>query len=81
MEGYKYGKLAATALYLTMRDSEDLACFSDDGIEYKPNCKLGRIYGLLNMLGYKESDEEKAFLDGTHELYRELERIYYGGGE
>ena len=30
---------------------------------------LNRVYKLLTALGYEMSDEEKKFIDGTHELY------------
>ena len=36
---------------------------------YTNDDKLAYIYNYLTLLGYQMSDEEKAYLDGTHELF------------
>lgn len=36
---------------------------------HRENNSLNRLYDLLEVLGYKLSDEEKAMRDGTHELF------------
>ncbi|MDL2273300.1 ParB/RepB/Spo0J family partition protein [Oscillospiraceae bacterium OttesenSCG-928-G22] len=36
---------------------------------HSENDSLDRLYDLLETLGYKMSDEEKAMFDGTHELF------------
>jgi ParB family chromosome partitioning protein len=62
--------------YACMGDVETLRPYDegwgDRAPEWKPEKakKFDRIYGLLEKLGYEISDEEKAFLDGTHELYK-----------
>lgn len=37
--------------------------------DYKATSKLMGLYDWLTLLGYEMSDEEKALLDGTHELF------------
>ena len=62
--------------YACMGDVETLRPYEegwgDRAPEWKPEKakKFDRIYGLLEKLGYEISDEEKAFLDGSHELYK-----------
>ena len=36
---------------------------------YCGNEELQRLYDGLTTIGYEMSDEEKALMDGTHELY------------
>ena len=36
---------------------------------HSDNAELNRLYDLLETLGYKMSDDEKAMRDGTHELF------------
>lgn len=38
-------------------------------VKHIDNEKLDRVYALLTELGYKLSDEESAYKDGTHKLY------------
>lgn len=55
-------------------------CMSDDGPrnkyhkfrgEYYGNSELDKTYEMLEKFGYEMSDEEKAYRDGTHELFAE----------
>ncbi len=56
--------------YLIMKfgDNAGRNCINWDG-RYRTDKNLAEWYGLLVRLGYEMSDEEKALLDGTHELY------------
>jgi len=61
------------------------AAFSNSGVnrhadyhnwkcEYEENEDLGLLYGYLKKLGYELSDEEKAWRNGSHELYKAREQ-------
>ena len=54
--------------YASADDGERRSCFNYQG-GYFPNRRLELIYRFLERIGYKMSDEEKALMDGTHELY------------
>ncbi|MCM1365554.1 MAG: ParB/RepB/Spo0J family partition protein [Faecalibacterium sp.] len=47
---------------------ENVDCFNYYG-EYSKCAKLEALYGLLVRLGYEPADEEKAYIDGSHEVY------------
>jgi len=40
-----------------------------DSVEYLENKNLSSIYEAIEKLGYETSDEERAMLNGTHDLY------------
>lgn len=54
--------------------------------DYKASSKLAGLYDWLTLLGYEMSDEERALLDGTHELFHrgkhapQGEKEGYAGG-
>lgn len=54
--------------YCNFHDSERES-YSDYSCEYKVNEKLEIIYNFLEKLGYECSDEEKAWREGTHEIF------------
>ena len=60
-------------VYAIFGDSGKMKCVKYDyrGTypEYELNNKLNALYNWLMSLGYEMSDEEKALLDGTHELF------------
>lgn len=56
------------AAYLESDDDNREECFNWNGM-YERNDKLSVIYDFLVSIGYKMSYEEKAIMDGTHELY------------
>ena len=49
-------------------DSVYISAYDYNG-KYRNNDNLAYIYNYLSLLGYQMSDEEKAYLDGTHELF------------
>jgi ParB family chromosome partitioning protein len=51
-----------------MLDAPDIFPF-DWGCAYAENEFLKAVYAFLRELGYEPSDEERALIDGTHELY------------
>ena len=55
-------------VYVRWCDNKDLGCI-DWNLHYTENKRLICIYNFLTALGYEISDEEKALIDGTHELY------------
>lgn len=59
--------LAAT--YCDFDDSETNGYHNRWRGEHSENDSLTRLYDLLEKLGYKMSDEEKAMRNGTHELF------------
>lgn len=42
---------------------------------YRGNSKLNALYDFLEKLGYEASDDEKALLDGTHEIYQNIKAL------
>lgn len=64
------GVLAAVWL---LTDSDDENYFDYCG-EYDENDRLNMVYEFLESLGYEMSDDEKALMDGTHELFRKEEQ-------
>ncbi|MCM1544736.1 MAG: ParB/RepB/Spo0J family partition protein [Ruminococcus sp.] len=48
--------------------SKYVNCYSYYG-EYSKCAELEALYGLLERLGYEPADEEKAYIDGSHEVY------------
>ncbi|OFV69275.1 ParB/RepB/Spo0J family partition protein [Acetobacterium wieringae] len=52
-----------------LRADDDHRSYADYDNRYKGNKELDSIYNLLEILGYKMSDEEIAIRNGTHELY------------
>lgn len=63
-----YKALIALA-YTTLDDSSRQKCIDWQG-EYYENENFKDIYTFLEALGYEISDEEKALMDGTSELYK-----------
>ena len=60
-------KSLLTHVYCTFSDTEiKIGVYN---AKYQKNTRLDFIYKHLCALGYEMSDEEKALLDGTHELY------------
>ncbi len=53
-------------------EDEDENCYTYD-FEYMQNSELDTLYYYLEKLGYEKSDEEKALLDGTHDMYEHQE--------
>lgn len=60
-------KSLLTHVYCTFSDTEIKIGAYD--AKYQKNTRLDFIYKHLCALGYEMSDEEKALLDGTHEIY------------
>ncbi len=56
--------------YTKLEDSERNGAHSYNGAHFV-NHKLNGLYKYLTAFGYKMSDEEKAYLEGTHELFKE----------
>lgn len=57
--------------YLAFGDSENMKCnstYSSDYPRYDYNITLVALYSWLQLFGYEMSDEERAMLDGTHEV-------------
>ena len=54
--------------YLSFGDSETMNCY-DYNCEYEDSMDLEGLYNILTDLGYDVSDDEKALLDGSSELY------------
>lgn len=64
---YPMKKAVLVALYASM-DGKQSDCLDWNG-NYEESDSLEMIYELLEGLGYETSDEERALLNGTHELY------------
>lgn len=60
------------AMVYSVFEDEDEVCYTYD-FEYEQNSELDTLYYYLEKLGYEKSDEEKALLDGTHEMYEHQE--------
>lgn len=66
-------------VYACMGDVETLRPYDEGWGERPPKWqsdkakKFRRIYDFLEKLGYETSDDERAFLAGTHALYREAD--------
>lgn len=61
------------AAYCDFEDCGSKSYFNRYYGTYSENPSLDYLYDLLEKLGYKMSDEEKAMRDGTHELFKEQE--------
>lgn len=46
-------------------------------VRHRRSIRLGILYELLTECGYEMDDEEKAYMDGSHELYRTYEEDPY----
>ena len=57
------------AVYSNLNDHANQTYHSWDG-KYQINQNLNLIYKNLEELGYEMSDEERAYKDGTHELFK-----------
>ena len=55
--------------YCNYHDSKSNTYFDYYG-SYKENEELDELYDFFESIGYKMSDEERAFRDGTHELFK-----------
>ena len=67
----EYKKALVVLAYSTFEDAgtpQDCYCYDGTYMQNKP---LEEIYKYLVNLGYEMSEEEKALIDGTHELYRQ----------
>ena len=67
------GKLMLICLYSQFAKSEKY--YKADNLFYKKNKKLDKWYEILEAVGYKMSDEEKAFQNGTHSLFEENKKL------
>lgn len=67
-------RVLLTTAYCNDCDEIGLSCFNWM-CEYTKNEKLDSIYCFLTKLGYEMSDEEKALLDGSHELFVKKEQV------
>ena len=66
--------LAIIAAYLE-KSIYDYVSLHDYSGDYKKNAILEHWYATLQKLGYSMSDEERALLDGTHECFKDEEKI------
>ena len=71
-------QMLLTYIYATTGDSKELCAFSKSFWEgkkgeYVENKRLTAIYEGLERLGYEMSDEEKALMDGTSDMYYKKE--------
>ncbi|MDL2287993.1 ParB/RepB/Spo0J family partition protein [Oscillospiraceae bacterium OttesenSCG-928-F05] len=57
------------ATYCDCGDSEENTYYQRYHGTHSENDSLDRLYDMLEILGYKMSDEEKAMYDGSHELF------------
>lgn len=65
----EYQKALVVLAYSVYEDAgEPQDCYCYDGT-YLKNEELNELYKYLVKLGYEMSEEEKALIDGTHELY------------
>lgn len=71
-------RILLTSMYSMFRDSAENTYFhgAEASAEkrgyHKKNEKLDAIYDCLCALGYEMSDEERAYKDGSHELYESI---------
>lgn len=61
-------RMLLVTAYCMTGDSESEKYYDWNGV-YNENEDLDKIYAALEKLGYETSDEEKAWRDGTHEVY------------
>lgn len=66
-------KLLLYATYSRFHDNKENKCHASWNGSYQKNETLESLYNCLCDLGYEMSDEEKAYMDGTHELFLRLE--------
>ena len=66
-------KLLLYATYSRFHDNKENKCHVSWNGSYQKNKTLESLYNCLCDLGYEMSDEEKAYMDGTHELFLRLE--------
>ena len=66
-------KLLLYATYSRFHDNKGNKCHASWNGSYQKNETLESLYNCLCDLGYEMSDEEKAYMDGTHELFLRLE--------
>ena len=66
-------KLLLYATYSRFHDNKENKCHASWNGSYQKNKTLESLYNCLCDLGYEMSDEEKAYMDGTHELFLRLE--------
>lgn len=62
----------AAAAYIMTAGYGNHSCYDRFG-GWAENTRLEEAYVLLRELGFELSDEEKALLDGSHELYKDGE--------
>ncbi len=55
--------------FLALEDNANYSDCMDYNGYYEENENLQAVYDFIKEFGYKMSDEEKSFLDGTHEMY------------
>ena len=61
-------KMLLLLTYCTVGDGISAGYYENWSLKYRENTKLDNIYRMLEVLGYRMSDEERALKDGTHEL-------------
>ena len=66
-------KLLLYATYSRFHDNKENKCHVSWNGSYQKNKTLESLYNCLCDIGYEMSDEEKAYMDGTHELFLRLE--------
>lgn len=59
--------------YCKLYDSERETFHNEYMIEHRGNVKLKKLYSYLQLLGYELADEEEAWMNGTHEVFKEVE--------
>lgn len=72
-ESVQYHVKLFRGAYLNMEEGAEMMCTDYNVIEYRKNANLEKLYKNLEAVGYDMSDDEKALLDGTHELYKSEE--------
>ena len=56
--------------YCKLYDSERETFHNVYMIEHRGNAKLSKLYSYLQLLGYEMADEEEAWMNGTHEVFK-----------
>lgn len=69
MNGAKISGARKTLLYAYFKLESGSSAMYDYCLEYRKDNQILYLYELLKVCGFVISDEERAVLDGTHELY------------
>jgi hypothetical protein len=62
-------------LRMAHQNADNARSTLDYRMNYQPDKFAEEMYAALAELGYEMSDEERAFIDGTHELFAEAEKV------